>query len=104
MEEQLKEFMEKHINWSSYEHDSVVSYDNEALVIFEKSRWYYITKKGDQPVHNMMRTFDSIYIPLFIEDLSKQLMDGVDRNLLKINIPKEIKYIKIGEELIEWEI
>lgn len=82
--------------------EMVIKYKDKPLFLIKTrvkfNQMVYIKEENGQEVHEMMKSFNHDYLDLFLEDVAEQLMIGTDRNNLKLNIPKEIKQIKIGEK------
>lgn len=78
--------------------------DDEVLFeIIESRCWTYIYKDGDIIIRESLPRFESSNSNFFLEDIIEQLENGVDRNKLKMNIPKFVETIKIGDKVITVE-
>ena len=77
--------------------------DDTLLFLKENNSWKYISELDGVLVHNSMSFFPDNCVKIFADDIINQLENGVDRNQLNINIPKEIKTFKIGDNLFNTE-
>lgn len=75
--------------------------DNEPL--FSKSGtmyWSYVRKLEDgTTMYEMIRTFDHKYFNLFTDDICRQLCEGVHRDNLTMNIPRQVEQVMINGEI-----
>lgn len=70
--------------------------DGETL--FEKTGmfWQYVHYMDEQLTYEKIGNIDDSHLELFIDDIISQLESGIDRNDLTINVPKEVKTIRVG--------
>jgi len=78
-----------------------ITYDGKPLLSQDGWHWSYITEENGQLVYNRLRKFNDEYLQIFIDDIIEQLMNGTDRNKLTMNIPHEVKKIRMGNKIIE---
>ena len=101
----IKQFLTDHFSKDPlYELD--IEYDGVPLIWRlgrqNFSTIYYIKEENGLTVREQLKSFDTDNLfQIFLEDIAEQLMNGVDRNNLKINIPHELKRVKIGDKIIE---
>jgi hypothetical protein len=97
--------MDKKLEIVASENELTVLYDKDPLFI--KTRlgyWVYIKGEEGSKIHEQIPNFNKAFTNIFIEDISNQLEEGIDRNSLTINIPREIKLVKIGDRTIQLEV
>ena len=97
----IEEFKKKHISAVSEGNSTVINYDGKPLLSSDYNRWCYVKEENGQIIHERLKFFKDELENVFINDIAEQLMNGIDRNNLTINIPKEIKKVKIGDKIIE---
>jgi hypothetical protein len=75
--------------------------DGEVLIQQHKfGYWIYIHEINGEIIHESLKKFDDKFIQVFIDDIISQLENGIDRNNLVMNIPEEIRTVKIGDKII----
>jgi len=78
-----------------------ITYDEKPLLSQDGWHWSYITEENGQLVYNRLKKFDDKFFHIFLDDIIEQLMNGINRNNLTMNIPHEVKRVKIGNKIIE---
>jgi len=79
-----------------------ITYDGKPLFAKDRfSNWKYITEENGHLLYTHLKKFNDEHFQFFINDIVEQLMCGIDRNNLTMNIPHEVKKVKIGNKIIE---
>ena len=104
--ENISEFRKKHFTGIGEERSLMIKYDNEPLLVgtdtnSETLNWYYIKENDKQILNIQLKRFDMKFFDVFLDDIAEQLMNGINRNNLEMNIPHEITRVKIGDKIIE---
>ena len=99
--ENIEEFKKNHISAGSEGKCTVIKYDEKPLLSSDWDRWSYVKEENGQITHERVKYFKDELQNVFIDDIVEQLMNGIDRNNLTMNIPKEIKRVKIGDKIVE---
>lgn len=95
-------FKEDHFKMIADVYDVEILYDGKPLLSKDMwNYWAYITEESGQLIYNRLKKFDDEHIQIFIDDIVEQLMNGIDRNNLTMNIPHEVKRVKMGNKIIE---
>lgn len=94
-------FKEDHFKMIADGYGVEISYDGKPILSKDRFNWSYITEENGQQIYNHLKKFDDVYFQIFIDDIIEQLMNGIDRNNLTMNIPHEVKRVKMGNKIIE---
>ena len=95
-------FKEDHLKMNGDGYAVEILYDEKPLLYKDRfSNWKYVTEENGQLLYTHLKNFNDEHFQFFIDDIVEQLMCGIDRNNLTMNIPHEVKRIKMGDKIIE---